>query len=218
LKPAPTVFVVDDDWVTRKLLGRVLPSFGIPVRTFASASELLETADLRSPCVLLLDVNMPGMSGPELQLVLKERGFTVPIIFLTASSDVPVAVAAMRNGAVDFLEKPFDTEVLIARVRQTLDHLDTGALRSPSSEYASRLDTLTPREREVLVLMVTGRTSKLIAREIGGSFRTIEIHRARIMSKMGAASLADLVRMKIDGDDAPGASSTSAEGPDRAWP
>jgi FixJ family two-component response regulator len=198
MTPRPTVFVVDDDGFMRELLARVLPGAGIPVRTFGSAFDLLAEVDFRLPCVLLLDVQMPGMSGPELQAELRERGVDVPIIFLTASADVPMAVAAMRDGAVDFLEKPFNTDTLIDRVRQTLARLDATAAPATEREYARRFATLTQREREVHDLMVTGQTSKVIAREIGGSFRTIEIHRVRIMVKMAAASLADLVRMKIE--------------------
>jgi FixJ family two-component response regulator len=198
MTPRPTVFVVDDDGFMRELLARVLPDAGIPVRTFGSAFDLLAEVDFRSPCVLLLDVQMPGMSGPELQAELRERGVDVPIIFLTASADVPMAVAAMRDGAVDFLEKPFNTDTLIDRVRQTLARLDATAAPATERDYARRFATLTQREREVHDLMVTGQTSKVIAREIGGSFRTIEIHRVRIMGKMAAASLADLVRMKIE--------------------
>jgi FixJ family two-component response regulator len=200
MTPVPTVFVVDDDGLMRELLGRVLPSAGIPVRTFASAFDLLAEVDFRSPCVLLLDVQMPGMTGLELQAELRERGVDVPIVFLTASADVPMAVAAMRDGAVDFLEKPFHTDTLVARMRQMLARLDTAAAQTSEQAYGKRLATLTQREREVHDLMVTGQTSKVIAREIGGSFRTIEIHRARIMSKMAATSLADLMRMKIEAD------------------
>jgi two-component system response regulator FixJ len=194
----PTVFVVDDDAFMRDLLGRILPSAGIPVRTFASAFDVLAEVDFRSPCVLLLDVQMPGMTGPQLQAELRVRGVDVPIIFLTASADVPMAVAAMREGAIDFLEKPFHTDTLIARVQQTLARLDAEAAPAARGDYGRRLATLTPREREVHDLMVTGQTSKVIAREIGGSFRTIEIHRVRIMNKMAAANLADLVRMRIE--------------------
>jgi two-component system response regulator FixJ len=182
----------------RDLLTRCFVKAGLPVQTFASAFELLAGADLSSPGVLLLDVQMPGMSGLELQALLLERGIGMPIIFLTGTSDVPIAVAAMRSGAVDFLEKPFDNATLIGRVRKTMARYDKPADIAPDPEYASRRATLTPREREVLDLMVTGMTSKEMARSLGGSFRTIEIHRARVMSKMAATNLAELVRMNID--------------------
>lgn len=197
----PTVLVVDDDSFMRAALRRVFTIAHIPVETFASASELLDTADLSAPAVLLLDVMMPGMTGLELQAILKERGVRLPVIFLTGAADIPMAVTAMRNGAVDFLEKPFDNAVLIERVRGPLARCAEPARlqgRPPDADCARRLGTLTPRERAVYERMIEGKTSKMIARELGGSFRTIEIHRARIMSKTGAVSLADLVRMTFE--------------------
>ena len=193
---AVTLFVVDDDAFMRELLERVFTNAGMPVRTFASAQELLSSADLGSRCVLLLDVKMPDISGIELQLLLRERQISAPVIFLTASADVPMAVAAMRNGAVDFLEKPFRSEALVLRVQQAIERCDPQA-EPAACGFAERLETLTPREHEVLDLMVTGATSKRMARTLGGSFRTIEIHRSRVMSKMAAESLADLVRMSF---------------------
>ena len=206
--PPPTVLVVDDDGFMRTLLRRVLTDAGIAVETFASAAELLAAPALLSPtlqasAVLLLDVMMPGMSGLELQSVLHERGIALPVVFLTGASDVPMAVEAMRNGAVDFLEKPFDSAVLVERIQRAL----AGGIAAPTPlaphsnpGHALRLATLTPREREVFDSMITGKTSKMIARDLGGSFRTIEIHRTRVMSKMAAASLADLVRMTFEVD------------------
>ena len=197
----PTVLVVDDDSFMRAALRRVFTIADIPVETFASATELLDTADLSAPAVLLLDVMMPGMTGLELQAILQERGVRLPVIFLTGAADIPMAVTAMRNGAVDFLEKPFDNAVLVERVRQTLARCAEPArlqARPPDPDCARRLSTLTPRERVVFERMIEGKTSKVIARELGGSFRTIEIHRARIMSKTGAVSLADLVRMTFE--------------------
>jgi FixJ family two-component response regulator len=199
----PTVLVVDDDDFMRAALRRVFTIADIPVETFASAAELLETADFCAPAVLLLDVMMPGMTGLELQAILKERGVRLPVIFLTGAADIPIAVTAMRNGAVDFLEKPFDNAVLIERVRGPLARSAEPARlqgRPPDTDCARRLGTLTPRERVVFERMIEGKTSKVIARELGGSFRTIEIHRARIMSKTGAVSLADLVRMTFEMD------------------
>jgi FixJ family two-component response regulator len=196
----PTVLVVDDDDIARKLLEHCFREVGMAVRTFASAQELLAAADLSLPGVLLLDVQMPGMSGLELQLLLGERGIDMPIIFLTGSSGVSVAVTAMRNGAVDFVEKPFQNADLVNRVRQTLTRFDAQANPASDPEYARRLSTLTPREHEVLTHMLTGRTSKQIARQIGGSFRTIETHRARVMNKMATTNLSDLVRKSIESD------------------
>ncbi len=210
--PLPTVLVVDDDDFMRTLLRRVLTDAGIAVETFASAAELLAapalllptlSPALQGPAVLLLDVMMPGMSGLELQSVLRQRGIALPVVFLTGSSDVPMAVDAMRNGAVDFLEKPFDSAVLVERIQRALaggSAAPTPLAPHPNPGHALRLATLTPREREVFDSMITGKTSKMIARDLGGSFRTIEIHRTRVMSKMAAASLADLVRMTFEVD------------------
>jgi FixJ family two-component response regulator len=199
----PTVLVVDDDSFMRAALRRVFATAQISVEMFASASELLATGDLSTPAVLLLDVMMPGMTGLELQAILYERGARLPVIFLTGAADIPMAVTAMRNGAVDFLEKPFNNAVLVERVRQTLARCAAPAqlqVRQSDHDYARRLGTLTPRERAVFEGVIAGKTSKVIARELGGSFRTVEIHRARIMSKTGAASLADLVRMTFEAD------------------
>jgi FixJ family two-component response regulator len=195
----PTVFVVDDDSFMRELLQTVFGDAGIPVHTFASADELLSQAVLRAPCVLLLDVRMPGMSGPELQARLRENGVRAPIIFLTGFSDVPVAVAAMRNGAFDFLVKPFDRETLVDRVRQAFATYYEPHDPQAASDYALRVTTLTPRERQVFELMLTGMSSKHIARTLDCSFRTIDIHRGRVMTKMAAGSLAELVRMSAEG-------------------
>jgi two-component system, LuxR family, response regulator FixJ len=202
----PTVYIVDDDSFIRDLVARVFANVGIAVRTFGSAADLLAQADLHSQCVLVLDVRMPDMSGPELQMVLRERGIDRPIIFLTGFSDVPVAVSAMRNGALDFLIKPFDTPALIDRVRQAFARHDARDDRPSRSDRLRRLATLTPREREVFDLMVTGQSSKEIARTLDCSFRTIDIHRGRVMTKMGAESLAQLVRMNIDLTDRTGSS------------
>ena len=198
MKLDPTVLVVDDDGFMRELLKRVFENAGIPVQTFESAEALLAEADLQSRCVLLLDVKMPGLSGPALHQVLRERGIDVPVIYLTAVADVPMAVAAMRNGAADFIEKPFHSALLVERVRQSFIRLEAPSAPGPDSDLAMRLDSLTPREREVLELMVTGATSKRIARALGGSFRTIETHRGRVMTKMAAGTLADLVRMNLE--------------------
>jgi FixJ family two-component response regulator len=198
----PRVLAVDDDENTRALLANLFDEAGIAVRTFASAAELLDSGDLRSPAVLLLDILMPVVSGLELQRLLRERRVTLPVIFLTGASSVSLVVSAMRNGAVDFIEKPVDRDTLVARVRLAYEsYVDRGLpfAGGTTRDFQARLASLTPREREVLRLMVTGRTSKMMARELGGSFRTIEIHRSRVMIKMGAASVADLVRRVAEG-------------------
>jgi len=197
------VLVVDDDVFMRDLLQRTLAKAGMKVQTYLSGSELLENADLETPGVLLLDMKMPAISGLELQALLRERGVVLPIIFLTGASNIAMAVTAMRNGAVDFLEKPFDAVELVRRVEHAQSLLLAPVVQRErvfGPEAQQRLASLTPRERKVLDLMVTGRTSKMIARELGGSFRTIEIHRSRVMSKMAVTSLANLVRLTIDAD------------------
>jgi two-component system response regulator FixJ len=206
------VQVVDDDGVLRDLLRDLLEDAGFAVQTFACGADLLDRADLQAPAVLLLDLQMPGMSGLALQAELHRRGVLLPVIFLTGTADIAIAVAAMQSGAADFLEKPFDPVSLIARLRRAFERhvAATWADRpapaarppepagAPCSDYRVRLGRLTPREREVLRLMVTGQSCKLMARELGGSFRTIEVHRGRVLSKLAALSLADLVRMDIE--------------------
>ena len=204
MKPAaavPTVLAVDDDSFVRDVLQHAFAAAGMAVQTFASAADLLASGRLHAPAVLLLDVKMPGMTGLELQALLRERGIALPVIFLTGMADVPMAVAAMRAGAVDFLQKPFVNAVLVERVRRAFARCAEAPVRTardPDSDYARRLSTLTAREREVYDRMIVGKTSKTIAAELGGSFRTVEIHRTRVMEKMAAAHLADLVRMMFD--------------------
>lgn len=199
--PEPAVvIVVDDEAPMRSALKRLFLSSGLLIETYASGGELLDQARLDRPGCLLLDVKMPGMDGLEVQAALQQRSVDLPTIFLTGSADIPVAVAAMRAGAVDFIEKPFDNEHLLARVRQAIDRQQRQRLSSEEGhELARRLATLSPREREVLEQIVAGKTSKEIARILGGSHRTIEIHRTHLMEKMAAQTLADLVRMRLQG-------------------
>jgi len=202
-KQPPTVFVVDDEEGMRHALRRTLAQGGLAVRDFASGAEFLDGYRPTPNACLLLDMKMPGMSGLELQAVLNQRRIDLPVIFLTGAADVPAAVAAMKAGARDFLEKPFDNEVLVARVHQCIEaeaarHLDDGGER-----YQRGLARLTPRETEVLQLMLTGKTSKLIGKALGVSHRTVDIHRGRVMEKMQAATLADLVRMDLSARPAP---------------
>ncbi|MEO8523919.1 MAG: response regulator [Caldimonas sp.] len=198
----PTVLVVDDDAFMRTLLHGVFGEAGLPVETFESARDLLDNASLAPPALLLLDVNMPGLTGIELQHLLHERGVVLPVMFLTGSSGVAEAVEAMRNGAVDFLEKPFDQAVLVKRVRRSLatGTRPTTATASQRADpnIATRLRTLTVRERAIHDWMILGKTSKEIARTLGGSSRTIETHRSRVMTKMAATTLSDLVRMSYE--------------------
>lgn len=198
-KSPPTVFVVDDDESVRGSLRFLLRSASLESRAFGSAAEFLASYDPAQPGCLVLDVRMPGMSGLELQQELNLRGAVIPVIFITGHGDIPVAVEAMQHGAHDFLQKPFRDEDLIERVRRALakDAKARNALEEHKAIHA-RLESLTPREREVLALMVRGKPNKIMAHELGVSQRTVEIHRARVMEKSGASSLAELVRMVMD--------------------
>lgn len=196
----PNVFVVDDDALMRALLSRVLTAAGMRVTSFGSADELLREGDLNTACVLLLDLKMPEMSGTELHQLLQHRGIEVPVLFISGSADLATAVTAMRNGAADFIEKPVQGDLLIESVhRAVARHADRMPTSKPADPlFLARLEALTLREREVFDLLVTGMSSKMIARELGGSFRTIESHRAQVMRKMAARHLSDLVRMSIE--------------------
>ena len=185
----------------RAALHRLFKSSGFEVEAFASAQALLDHPDLSRSGVLLLDVLMPGMTGLELQEALVRRGPTPPVVFLTASHSVPMAVTAMQRGAVDFVEKPFENDDLVARVRRALRHAPRREDHARRAEYERRRAALTPREREVMDLVVTGKTNKEIARVLDVSPRTVEVHRFRVMDKMEAASLAALVAMALDHGD-----------------
>lgn len=200
-RPVISVLAVEDDPFMRDLLQRVLAGAGMQVATHGSAAELLAAGELASASVLLLDINLPGMSGLDLQDLLRGRGIDLPIVFISGAADLTMAVTAMRNGAADFIEKPFEGAALIERVRRAVArHADrmTASERLEDPLVGARFETLTPREREVFDLLVTGMSSKLIARELGGSFRTIEIHRAQVMRKMAARHLPELVRISIE--------------------
>jgi FixJ family two-component response regulator len=193
---APTVFVVDDDPRVVESLQFLLGSMGLKSQTYLSADEFLHAYDPRRPGCLLLDVRMPGMSGLDLQARLREMGSTLPIIFVTAHGDVPMAVNAVKAGAIDFLEKPFRHQELLAKVQDALEEdARTRAALDDVSEIEARLGSLTPREREVMAMVVDGKANKNIARALGISQRTVEIHRARVMEKMKARSLSMLVRL-----------------------
>jgi two-component system response regulator FixJ len=193
----PVIFVVDDDEGMRSALRRLFISAALAVETFASVQDLLERGDLKRAGVLVLDVMMPGMTGLELQALLIERKIATPIVFLTGAQSVPMAVTAMRRGAADFLEKPFENDDLVKRVRQALHHVPAKDDSALHVEYDRRSALLTPREREVMNHVVAGQTSKEIGRALGVSPRTVEIHRTRVMDKMEAESLAELVRMVL---------------------
>lgn len=195
-EPEPTVFVVDDDPSVLKGLRRLLVAAGLNVETFGSPQEFLERPEVTGLGCLVLDVAMPGLNGMELQEALDARGSLLPIIFLTGHGDIPMSVRAIKRGAVDFLTKPVDDEDLLAAIRNAFDK--GRALRQARAEMADierRMATLTPREREVLAHMVSGRLNKQIAADLGTVEKTIKVHRARVMEKMQVRSLAELVRL-----------------------
>ena len=199
-RPAtPTVFVVDDDEGVRDSLKFLLKSVGLATKALASAGEFLSSYDVGQPGCLVLDVRMPAMSGLELQQQLNLRGAMIPVIFITGHGDIPMAVEAMQHGAFDFLQKPFRDQDLIERLQKALakDAQNRAELKQ-RDQIRSRFESLTPREHEVLVLMVRGLPNKIMAAELGVSQRTVEIHRARVMEKTEAGSLAHLVRMYLD--------------------
>jgi FixJ family two-component response regulator len=198
IEPKPTVFIVDDDAAVRDSLGLLLRSMGLPVETFESGRAFLDAGrDSRQGC-LVLDIRMPGMSGLELQQELVARHSLLPIIFITGHGDVPMAVEAMQAGAVDFIQKPFRDQDLLDRINQALEKDALGRrMLAERAQIHRRRETLTPREREVLAMIVAGKANKVIAGDLNLSQRTVEIHRARVMEKMGAHSLAHLVRMAM---------------------
>jgi FixJ family two-component response regulator len=193
---APCVFVVDDDQSVRRSLGRLVASAGLRARTFGSAEEFLGQDQPDTPGCLLLDVHLPGLDGPGLQRRLGEANRGLPIIFLTGYGDIPTSVQAMKAGAVDFFPKPFDGEVLLGAIRQALAR-DVQA-RQHDADVAAvrrRAESLSPREHEVLVLVVSGFLNKQIGRRLGVTEKTIKVHRGQVMHKMQARSLPELVRM-----------------------
>ncbi len=199
MKPEHIVHIVDDDPSVCDSLTVLMESVGLQSRVYNSANEFLDNYDKMGGC-LLLDVRMPGMDGMELQQELKKRHIHLPIILLTAYADVPLAVRAMRTGAIDFIEKPFDPEGLLHSIHQCLDNYSNLALTPITLEDAqARLSCLSKREHEVLNLLVEGKLSKVIADQLNISPRTVEGHRARIMSKLEARSLPEVIRIALAG-------------------
>lgn len=196
-QPSPaTVFVVDDDEAVRDSLALLLRSVELAVATFSNAHEFLDSYDPAAPGCLILDVRLPGMSGLELQQRLADDGADLPIVFITGHGDVPMAVRAMRRGAVDFLQKPFSDQELLDRAQQALAEQSQRRQQSESkAEIAQRIRSLTPREHEVMELIVEGLANKVIANRLGTSQRTVEVHRANVMRKMQADSVARLVHL-----------------------
>ena len=193
-----TVFVVDDDEEVRDAMKRLMNSVGLTVETYASAEDFLAQFDPARPGCLLLDVRMEGMSGLDLQKRLALEEVQPPIIIITGHGDVPMAVRAVKAGAVDFIEKPFNEQVLLDCVHRAieLDGKHRGRVLQ-LADISARLDRLTPREREILDLVVAGKRNKVIAGELGISQSTVESHRAKVMEKMQAESLSDLMRMML---------------------
>ena len=200
MSAANTVHIVDDDPAMRDSLRMLLEAASFSVRTFDSASALLAANPTGRGCVLT-DVRMPDIDGLALLRRLRDQGSRLPVIVMTGEGDIAIAVQAMKAGAVDFLEKPFDDEALFEAIRRALEQSERLWERAASSaDAAARLATLTPREREVFDLLVSGLPNKAIANTLGASPRTIEVHRARVLEKLRANSLPDLVRLLLAAD------------------
>lgn len=190
-----TVFIIDDDQAVRDSLGLLMKSVGLESISFSCAPDFLESFDPDQAGCLVLDIRMPGMSGLELQQELSQRKATIPIIFITGHGDVPMAVQAIRDGAVDFIQKPFRDQDLIDRIHKALDvDAQTREQWSKRQVVLQNMNTLTKRERQIMEMIVEGKPNKVIAAELFLSQRTVEVHRAKAMEKMQADSLADLVR------------------------
>ncbi len=192
------VHVVDDDLAVRQSLAFLLASDGLPVRLYETATSFLDQVEDLSTGCILTDVRMPGIDGLEFLRRLRLRGSVIPVVVMTGHADVPMAVEAMKEGAVDFIEKPFGDDLLLAAVRSALNRGERRALQDAQAlEVARRVDTLSEREGQVLDRLVQGKANKVIAYELGISPRTVEIYRANVMAKMQAASLSELVRLTV---------------------
>lgn len=197
---APLVFLVDDDASVRKSLARLVKTAGYEAELFASVRDFLARAPYDGPCCLVLDVRMPGLTGLDLQEALRVAGQRLSIVFITGHRDVPVSVKAMKAGAVDFLTKPVDAGTLLEAIRQAVARTLTDRRRQARvTEIRGRIATLTPREAAVFALVVTGMLNKQIGSQLGIAEKTVKVHRARVMEKMQAGSLAELVRLADEG-------------------
>ena len=195
-RSGPTAYVVDDDEAIRTLWRWLMESNGIAVQTFASAAAFIAGYRRRAPGCLVLDVRLPGMSGLELQDYLRRHEIEIPIVFVSGHGDVPTAVSAIKGGAVDFLQKPFDYREALATVQRAFERdAESRDRRATQARLAERLAALTAREREVMHRISEGKANKTIAEELGISVRTVEFHRANVMEKMGATSVAALIQL-----------------------
>jgi FixJ family two-component response regulator len=200
IEAAALVSIIDDDASVRKGLARLVRAAGYEVETFASAQEYLARPGPEDPCCLLLDVRMPGLSGLELQEALARTGRRVSIVFVSGHSDIPRSVKAMKGGAVDFLTKPVDDRVLLGAIeRAVASALQDRREQAVTRDVHDRIKTLTPREAQVFALVVTGRLNKQIAGDLGIGEKTVKVHRGRVMEKMRAGSVAELVRLADQG-------------------
>jgi FixJ family two-component response regulator len=199
MRAAATVSIVDDDASVRTSLTRLLEAAGYTVEAFASAREFLDAARAPGPSCLVLDLRMPGITGLDLQKTLAQAVHRIPIVFVTGHGDIPTTVQAMKAGAIDFLTKPYAAKDLLDAIRRGLDKdtRDLGREARTRSIHA-RVETLTPRERQVFALVVTGMLNKQIAAQLGVVEKTVKVHRARVMDKMRAGSVAELVRLADD--------------------
>ena len=196
------VHLVDDDEAIRRSVGFMLKTSGFHVRTYENGGELMKSAPDLEPGCILLDIRMPGMDGLEVQNALRDKGVTLPVIIMTGHGDVSLAVQAMKAGAIDFIEKPFEKAVLLSAIDHAVERLKRSASsRDRADDAAVRLQALTPREREVLDGLAQGLPNKTIAYDLGISPRTVEIHRANLMTKLGVRSLSEALRIAFAAQD-----------------